>query len=36
MLIERLMRVALFGSEWVLYLLLALSVVSISTMVERW
>ena len=31
MLIERLMRVALLGSEWVLYLLLALSVVSFST-----
>jgi biopolymer transport protein ExbB/TolQ len=36
MLIERLMRVALLGSEWVLYLLLALSVVSFSTMFERW
>jgi len=36
MLIERLMRIALFGSEWVLYLLLALSVVSASTMLERW
>jgi biopolymer transport protein ExbB len=35
MLIERLMRVALLGSEWVLYLLLALSVVSFSTMAER-
>ena len=36
MLIERLMKVALLGSEWVLYLLLALSVVSFSTMFERW
>ncbi len=35
MLIERLMKVALLGSEWVLYLLLALSVVSFSTMFER-
>jgi biopolymer transport protein ExbB/biopolymer transport protein TolQ len=36
MLIDRLMRVALLGSEWVLYILLALSVVSFSTMFERW
>jgi biopolymer transport protein ExbB/biopolymer transport protein TolQ len=36
MLIERLMRVALLGSEWVLYLLLGLSVLSFSTMFERW
>jgi biopolymer transport protein ExbB/TolQ len=36
MLIERLMKVALLGSEWVLYLMLALSVVSFSTMFERW
>lgn len=36
MLIERLMRVALLGSEWVLYMLLLLSVVSFSTMFERW
>jgi biopolymer transport protein ExbB/biopolymer transport protein TolQ len=36
MLIERLMKLALLGSEWVLYLMLLLSVVSISTMVERW
>lgn len=35
MLIERLLRVALLGSTWVLYLLLFLSVVSIATMVER-
>src|SRR5690349_21870485 len=36
MLIERLLKVALLGSEWILYLLLALSVFSIATMVERW
>ncbi len=36
MLIERLMKLALLGSEWVLYLLLVLSVLSIATMVERW
>jgi biopolymer transport protein ExbB/biopolymer transport protein TolQ len=36
MLIERLLKVALLGSSWVLYLLLALSVLSFSTMVERW
>ena len=35
MLIERLLRVALLGSEWVLYLLLLLSVVSLTTMTER-
>ena len=35
MLIERLLKVALLGSEWVLYLLLLLSVVSIATIVER-
>ena len=36
MLIERLLKVALLGSEWILYLLLALSVFSIGTMIERW
>jgi biopolymer transport protein ExbB/TolQ len=36
MLIERLMRVALLGSEWVLYLMILLSVVSFTTMFERW
>lgn len=36
MLIERLLKVALLGSAWVLYLLIALSIVSIATMVERW
>jgi biopolymer transport protein ExbB/TolQ len=36
MLIQRLMKVALLGSEWVLYLLIGLSVVSITSMLERW
>ena len=36
MLIERLLKVALLGSSWVLYLLLFLSVVSFSTMFERY
>jgi biopolymer transport protein ExbB/biopolymer transport protein TolQ len=36
MLIERLTKLALLGSAWVLYLLLILSVISIATMVERW
>jgi len=36
MLIERLLKIALLGSEWVLYLLVALSVLSLATMVERW
>jgi biopolymer transport protein ExbB/TolQ len=36
MLIQRLMQVALLGSSWVLYLLLGLSVLSFSTMFERW
>ena len=36
MLIDKLERVALFGSAWVLYLLIALSVISISVMIERW
>jgi biopolymer transport protein ExbB/biopolymer transport protein TolQ len=36
MLIERLLKVALLGSSWVLYLLLGLSVLSFSTMAERW
>jgi biopolymer transport protein ExbB/biopolymer transport protein TolQ len=35
MLVERLLKVALLGSAWVLYLLIALSVVSLATMVER-
>lgn len=36
MLIEQLKKVALLGSEWVLYLLLLLSVVSIGIMLERY
>ena len=36
MLIERLLKIALLGSEWVLYLLVGLSVISLATMVERW
>jgi biopolymer transport protein ExbB/biopolymer transport protein TolQ len=36
MLIERLTKLALLGSSWVLYVLLILSVISIATMVERW
>jgi biopolymer transport protein ExbB/TolQ len=35
MLIDRLLKIALLGSEWVLYLLVGLSVVSLATMVER-
>jgi biopolymer transport protein ExbB/biopolymer transport protein TolQ len=36
MLIQRLMKVAMLGSEWVLYVLLGLSVLSITAMLERW
>ena len=36
MIVDRLMRVALVGSTWVLYLLFALSVISISAMIDRW
>ena len=36
MLIERLSRIALLGSTWVIYLLLALSVVSLMSALERW
>ncbi len=36
MIIERLLRVALLGSSWVMYLLLGLSVLSFSAMIERW
>ena len=36
MIVDRLLRFALVGSAWVLYLLLALSVVSITAMLERW
>ena len=35
MLIENLLKVALFGSEWVMWLLIGLSVVSFGAMVER-
>jgi biopolymer transport protein ExbB/TolQ len=34
--VDRLLRVALLGSTWVLYLLFALSVVSIAAMLDRW
>jgi biopolymer transport protein ExbB/biopolymer transport protein TolQ len=36
MLMERLSRIALLGSSWVLYLLLALSVASLASALERW
>jgi biopolymer transport protein ExbB/TolQ len=36
MIVEKLLHVALLGSSWVMYLLLALSVISIGAMVERW
>jgi biopolymer transport protein ExbB/biopolymer transport protein TolQ len=36
MIVDRLLRIALVGSSWVLYLLLALSVVSFAAMFERW
>jgi len=36
MLVDRLLKVALAGSTWVLWLLLALSVVSFTAMLERW
>lgn len=35
MIVDRLMRVALVGSTWVLYLLFALSIVSFSVMLDR-
>jgi biopolymer transport protein ExbB/TolQ len=35
-LVEQLMKIALLGSEWVLYLLLILSVFSLMAAVERW
>lgn len=35
MLVERLMQVALIGTEWVLWLLLILSVISVAVMLER-
>ena len=33
---ERLLEVANIGAEWVLWLLLLLSVVSVAVMVDRW
>lgn len=36
MLVDRLLKVALAGSSWVLWFLLALSVVSFTAMLERW
>ena len=36
MLVERLSRIALLGSAWVLYLLLGLSVLSFGSALERW
>src|SRR6202451_4220350 len=36
MLVERLSRISLLGSTWVLYLLLGLSVVSLASALERW
>lgn len=36
MLVERLLKVALLGSEWVLYLMIGLSILSFATMFERW
>lgn len=36
MLVDRLLKVALAGSTWVLWLLIALSVVSFTAMLERW
>ncbi|HTB76970.1 MAG TPA: MotA/TolQ/ExbB proton channel family protein [Polyangiaceae bacterium] len=36
MIVKYLLKVAMLGSTWVMYLLLALSVASIAVMVERW
>ena len=36
MVVKYLLKVAMLGSAWVMYLLLALSVASIAVMVERW
>jgi biopolymer transport protein ExbB/biopolymer transport protein TolQ len=36
MLVERLAKIALLGSSWVLYLLLGLSVLSLTSALERW
>src|SRR6478735_11625926 len=34
--INQLLKVALLGSSWILYLLAGLSVISLAAMVERW
>src|SRR5262245_6686440 len=34
--VESLLKVALLGSAWVMYLLIALSFVSLAAMLERW
>ena len=36
MIVKYLLKIAMLGSSWVMYLLLALSVASIGAMVERW
>ena len=36
MIVKYLLKIAMLGSEWVMYLLLMLSVASIAVMVERW
>ncbi|HET9955177.1 MAG TPA: MotA/TolQ/ExbB proton channel family protein [Polyangiaceae bacterium] len=36
MIIEKLLKVALLGASWVMYLMIALSIFSMGAMVERW
>src|SRR4051794_37870998 len=36
MIVERLLKIALLGSSWVLYVLLGLSVLSLTAALERW
>ena len=36
MIVKYLLKVAMLGSTWVMYLLLLLSVFSIAAMVDRW
>jgi biopolymer transport protein ExbB/biopolymer transport protein TolQ len=36
MVVEKLLKIALLGASWVMYLMIALSVISIGAMVERW
>jgi biopolymer transport protein ExbB/biopolymer transport protein TolQ len=36
MLVQSLLRLALLGASWVMYLLIVLSVISIAVMIERW